>query len=322
MKFAIEHDEKTFCVAWLPDGKSFVIRNPDEFTRQVLPKYFKATKFSSFTRKLYRWGFRQVNRGIGPDDPIIFGNEFFQRDDMELMKKMRSITAASARKSQEQQEQYPQQIDNMIRGGLLLQGSGHPHHPQNNKRTIDDVIMGSEQQHQLMESNNKRVQLLDQILQQNLLNSLTQQQQQNQGTNNAFVGVGGQQYQPSNALNNSGSIGNGGGFDTFESLFSSSPNVITGGTGTVGGGSYNNGGGLKPFENLFSSHNFQPQSSSSHRTNPLLSMAFPRSHHQQQQLPTLSSRNNASSSFGNNSNGNSNTLDIVNAAINALRYSS
>ena len=98
MKFAQPEDPETFCVAWLPDGKSFVIRNPDEFTRKVLPKFFKATKFSSFTRKLYRWGFRQVNRGIGPDDPIIFGNEYFQRDKLDLMTKMRSITAASTRK--------------------------------------------------------------------------------------------------------------------------------------------------------------------------------------------------------------------------------
>jgi HSF-type DNA-binding len=101
MRFAQEQDD-AFCVAWLPDGKSFVIRKPDEFTRQVVPKFFKATKFSSFTRKLYRWGFRQVNRGIGPDDPIIFGNEHFQRDSAEEMSKMRSITAASSRKAEAQ----------------------------------------------------------------------------------------------------------------------------------------------------------------------------------------------------------------------------
>jgi hypothetical protein len=101
MKVSQKEDQKTFCIAWLPDGKSFVIRYPDEFTRKVLPLQFKATKFSSFTRKLYRWGFRQVNRGIGPDDPIIFGNEFFQRDELELMSKMKSITAASTRKEEQ-----------------------------------------------------------------------------------------------------------------------------------------------------------------------------------------------------------------------------
>ncbi|CAB9511560.1 stress transcription factor B-2b [Seminavis robusta] len=101
MRYA-EDQADGFCIAWLPDGKSFVIRNPDEFTRHVVPKFFKATKFSSFTRKLYRWGFRQVNRGIGPDDPIIFGNEHFQRDNAEDMSKMRSITAASSRKAEAQ----------------------------------------------------------------------------------------------------------------------------------------------------------------------------------------------------------------------------
>jgi hypothetical protein len=52
MKFAAKAgDPENYCVAWLPDGKSFIIRNPDDFTRKVLPKFFKATKFSSFTRK-------------------------------------------------------------------------------------------------------------------------------------------------------------------------------------------------------------------------------------------------------------------------------
>eukprot|EP00751_Fragilariopsis_kerguelensis_P010894 CAMPEP_0170775574 /NCGR_PEP_ID=MMETSP0733-20121128/10665_1 /TAXON_ID=186038 /ORGANISM="Fragilariopsis kerguelensis, Strain L26-C5" /LENGTH=615 /DNA_ID=CAMNT_0011118409 /DNA_START=31 /DNA_END=1879 /DNA_ORIENTATION=+ len=90
--------EKHFCVSWLPDGKAFVIYDIKDFTKDVVPKFFKASKFCSFTRKLYRWGFRQLNRGIGPDEPIIFGNEFFQQDHADLMVNMRSITAASIRK--------------------------------------------------------------------------------------------------------------------------------------------------------------------------------------------------------------------------------
>lgn len=103
MRFAEQEgkDDAEYCIAWLPEGKSFVIRNPDEFSRNLVPKFFKQTKFSSFTRKLYRWGFRQINRGIGPDDPIIFGNEFFDRDNEALMSKMRSITAAGTRKAEQ-----------------------------------------------------------------------------------------------------------------------------------------------------------------------------------------------------------------------------
>jgi len=44
MHYADEYkDDDRFCIAWIPDGKSFVIRNPDKFTRTVLPKFFKAT---------------------------------------------------------------------------------------------------------------------------------------------------------------------------------------------------------------------------------------------------------------------------------------
>jgi hypothetical protein len=175
MSFAVTHDEETFCVAWLPDGQSFVIRNPDAFTRKVLPNYFKATKFSSFTRKLYRWGFRQVNRGIGPDDPIIFGNEFFQRDDLELMTKMRSITAASTRKQ-----------EHVDIGGMAQ------------KRGLDVMVSD-----QLRESN-KRV-MLDQIMQQKAFNmhnqaamfgqaggmNLTNALRPNLGGNGGYGGING-----------------------------------------------------------------------------------------------------------------------------------
>jgi hypothetical protein len=86
------------CVEWVDDGQAFIINNPTEFTDNVVNRFFKATKFSSFTRKLYRWGFRQLNRGVASDDPIIFGNDYFQRDCEELMTRMKSVTAASARK--------------------------------------------------------------------------------------------------------------------------------------------------------------------------------------------------------------------------------
>jgi hypothetical protein len=122
MRSVDEHkDDPNYCAAWLPEGKSFVVRNPDEFARQVVPKFFKATKFSSFTRKLYRWGFRQINRGIGPDDPVIFGNEFFDRDNEALMSQMRSITAAGTRKT-----------ETRIMGGPVS-----PHHNMYGKRPLD-----------------------------------------------------------------------------------------------------------------------------------------------------------------------------------------
>lgn len=54
-------------VAWLPDGRSFVILNQDLFVSEVLNTGFKATKYASFIRKLHRWGFVRLTSGIGAD---------------------------------------------------------------------------------------------------------------------------------------------------------------------------------------------------------------------------------------------------------------
>jgi HSF-type DNA-binding len=43
-------------ISWLPDGKSFVIRDRTLFAETVMPRYFpRKAKYSSFTRKLNRW---------------------------------------------------------------------------------------------------------------------------------------------------------------------------------------------------------------------------------------------------------------------------
>lgn len=70
-------DDFADCITWLPHGRSFVISSPERFTDTVLPRYFKECKFSSFTRKLYRWGFRQISKG--PDAESFF-HKYFRRD--------------------------------------------------------------------------------------------------------------------------------------------------------------------------------------------------------------------------------------------------
>lgn len=106
-------------ISWLPQGKSFVVLRPDVFAASVLPRYFapegsnslnarpatgkdgtvkKAQgvhKYPSFTRKLNRWGFRQISRG---PDAGAFCHELFQRDDPELC---RGMVCQKSRKSKQ-----------------------------------------------------------------------------------------------------------------------------------------------------------------------------------------------------------------------------
>jgi hypothetical protein len=67
-------------VAWLADGKSFVVVEPDAFCDKVLSKAFKGGKYSSFVRKLNRWGFGRLVSGTGMD---CFHHPLFQRNRMD-----------------------------------------------------------------------------------------------------------------------------------------------------------------------------------------------------------------------------------------------
>lgn len=44
-------------ISWDALGVSFTIHDADRLSKEVLPKFFKGVKYSSFLRKLYRWGF-------------------------------------------------------------------------------------------------------------------------------------------------------------------------------------------------------------------------------------------------------------------------
>jgi len=46
--------------SWSDDGKSIVILDKTLFCELILPLFFKRTKFPSFVRKLFRWGFSRV----------------------------------------------------------------------------------------------------------------------------------------------------------------------------------------------------------------------------------------------------------------------
>jgi len=73
---ALLDDEASPYLAWMPDGKSFTIKNPKKFTSDQMPKLFKIRNMSSFVRKLTRWGFSRYHEKETMNSDIFRHNEF------------------------------------------------------------------------------------------------------------------------------------------------------------------------------------------------------------------------------------------------------
>ncbi|KAL3792953.1 hypothetical protein HJC23_010966 [Cyclotella cryptica] len=72
-------------ITWLPNGKGFIILQKRKFASEVMPLYFKHSKFTSFTRKLNRWGFVRVTKG--PESGAYY-HKYFQRGEHSLCMQM------------------------------------------------------------------------------------------------------------------------------------------------------------------------------------------------------------------------------------------
>jgi hypothetical protein len=70
-------------ISWLPSGKAFKIHKPKEFADAIMPQYFNQTKYRSFQRQLYIYGFDRI-KDKQSDDYGAYFHELFIRGASDL----------------------------------------------------------------------------------------------------------------------------------------------------------------------------------------------------------------------------------------------
>lgn len=74
---------KESIISWLPSGKAFKIHKPKEFADVIMPQYFNQTKYRSFQRQLYIYGFDRIKDKSSEDYGAYF-HELFIRGSSDL----------------------------------------------------------------------------------------------------------------------------------------------------------------------------------------------------------------------------------------------
>ncbi|KAG9307345.1 hypothetical protein G9A89_017174 [Geosiphon pyriformis] len=90
----LDSDDYKEYLTWNDSGDVFVICNMDEFAANVLPKYFKHCKFTSFVRQLNIYGFYRVSdarksKHVRSKHACVFSHPQFRRNRQDLLPNIR-----------------------------------------------------------------------------------------------------------------------------------------------------------------------------------------------------------------------------------------
>lgn len=93
-------------VSFTAEGNAFEIHQPEAFVKEIVPKYFRHNKLTSFRRQLSMYGFRRMRGG---QEPPAYTHELFLRGRPELCKQMVRVNELSPYEQEMHQRKPPPQ---------------------------------------------------------------------------------------------------------------------------------------------------------------------------------------------------------------------
>jgi hypothetical protein len=185
----LETQEHFDILKWLPGGKAFAIMDKKRFASEILPVYLKQAKFTSFTRKLFRWNFVTV-----PHGPFmgVYYHELFRRDRPDLCKLMScsssnanvSTSLAATRIPQPSQEDEEDEGEVQTTEFSLSTSSPSSSRSKTLVLLDDDIVMSALREHtlQIAEQANRVIMIKEQLMNAYLKTRAHQYEQQHKTT--------------------------------------------------------------------------------------------------------------------------------------------